>query len=174
MNAQQLILTLGILVTIAVVAASFSHSMKNLEKQQGRGYANIIYGVWVEVLVTLFPFIVYIVVGTFKNDVADVLETPELAVAAAILSGQGILKFLHGAIGSDAAKRNIERAVFLVALGLLLFLLAIVFVVTISLASNKPWFTGVAQLILLSLSIPLYSALAGGGRLLQISPLQAN
>ena len=173
MDATQLILTLTALLMIGVAASAFRRSMRNAEAQRGREYANVLYGVWVEIIVTLFPFAVYVVVGAFQNDVPHVLNTPELAVASAVLSGQGILKFLHHAVGSRAVRENPERALFLVVLGLLLFLLSVVVVVCALMVSIKPWFTAVTQIVLLSFSAIAYSALAGGGKLLERASLSS-
>ena len=168
MDATQLSLTLTALLMLGIIASAFRRSMRKTEAQHGREYANVLYGVWVEIIVTLFPFAVYVVVGAFQNNVAHVLNTPELAVAAAVLSGQGILKFLHHAVGSRAVQENPERALFLVVLGLLLFLLSVVVVVCALLVSIEPWFTAALQIVLLSFSVLAYSALAGGSKLLAL------
>lgn len=166
MDKEQLSAALSVLFLIAMMVVAFRRSMKETENKHGKKYANVMYGVWVEVLFTFFPFVAYLIVSAWKNDISHVLKTPELAVAAAILSGQGLLKFLRSVIGIPALTQSGERVVFLGVLGLLLFLIAIVFIVLIAASESQPWFMGYAQILLVALSLPMYSALAGGGELI--------
>ncbi len=174
MTIYHLVLALAVLAVIVAAVVSFSRSMKDAEAKFGREYANALYGVWAEILITLFPFVAYTIVAAFKSNVWHVLETPELAVAAAVLSGQGIVKFLRGGVATDVAKANADRIVFLVVIGLLLFLVSIAFVVATLLTTTKPWFVAVGQLVLLGVSFPYYSALAASGKLLKFAPQGAS
>ena len=167
MTPEQLGLALSALVTVAAVVAGFSSSMRRVERAKGREYANMLYSVWVEIIVTFFPFVLYVLVGAFKNDIAHVLQTPELAVAAAVLSGQAVLKLLHQVIGMPSLRQARDRIVFLAMLGLLVFLLSVATIVLIAAADTKPWFIGPVQLLLLAFALPLYSALAGAALLLR-------
>jgi heme/copper-type cytochrome/quinol oxidase subunit 2 len=167
MATEQLSIALTFLVMLIAIIYGFLSSMRKVETEKGREYADMLYGVWVEILVTFFPFLIYVLVGAFKDDVAHVLQTPELAVAAAVLSGQAVLKLLHGAIGIPTLREARERIVFLAMLGLLVFLLSVATIVLIASADQHPWFVGPVQLLLLALALPLYSALAGAALLLR-------
>lgn len=167
MTLDHVSIAFGFLFLFGTIVLNVRYTMKNVEAQQGPEYANTLYGVWVEILVTYFPFVVYVLVGTFQRDIALVLQTPELAVAAAVLSGQGVFKILHHVINLSNIKEQRDRVVFLTSLGLLFFLLSVAFVILLASADLKPWFSGLAQLILVSLSLPLYAELAGGAALLQ-------
>lgn len=158
---------LAIVASVIVVCVAFSLRMRRAEAEHGRKYANMIYGIWIETLVTFFPFAVYFVVAAYRNDLAHVLQTPELAIAAAVLSGQGLLKLVHNIVGLTALSDNRERVVFLATVGLLFFLLAVTITALIAGTDEKPWFVGATQLALVTISLPLYSALAGGAILLR-------
>jgi len=167
MNSSQLGTFVGISVFVVTACLAFARRMRKAEVQHGSRYANMLYGLWIELLVTFFPFAIYLLVGAYRNDVSHVLQTPELAIAAAVLSGQGLLKLIHNVIGLTALARNRERIVFLATIGLLFFLLSITTTALLAATEEKPWFIGAAQLALVTMSIPLYSALAGGALLLR-------
>jgi hypothetical protein len=167
MNLDQFSIVFGFLFLLVTIVVNVRYSMKNVLAQKGPEYANMLYSVWVEMLVTYFPFVVYILVGAFQRDIVHVLQTPELTIAAAVLSGQGVFKILHQVISLSDMKEQKERVVFLTSMGLMFFLLSVAFVILLASAENKPWFAGLAQLILVSLSLPLYTELAGGSALLQ-------
>jgi hypothetical protein len=84
-----------------------------------------------------------------------------------VLSGQGLLKLIHNVVGLTALSANRERIVFLATVGLLFFLLSITITALIAATDEKPWFIGATQLALVAISLPLYSALAGGAILLR-------
>lgn len=169
MTTEQFGTAFSFLITLVAVIAGFTSSMRKMEKERGREYANMLYGVWVEIIVTFFPFLIYVLVDTFKNDISHVLKTPELAVAAAVLSGQAVLKLLHQVVGVASLNEARERIVFLAVMGLLVFLLAVVTVGLISYMDieSRPWFVGPIQLLLLAFALPMYSALAGAGLLIR-------
>lgn len=166
MEKEQFAALISVLFLIGMTIYAFSRSMKQTEEKHGPEYATMMYGIWGEILFTFFPFVAYLIVSAWKNDISHILRTPELAVAAAILSGQGLLKFLRSVIGVASLVQNGERVVFLGAIGLLLFLISIVLIVLIAASDVQPWFTPYIQILLVSLSLPMYSALAGGGELI--------
>jgi hypothetical protein len=170
MTPEQFTTSAMVLITIVTVVYAFMGSMKQAEKEKGRDYATMLYGVWVEIFITFFPFAIYFLVDAFKNDVAHVLEAPELAVAAAVLSGQAVLKLVHQAIGMPSLTMSRERIVFLVVVGLLVFLLCVSTVALIAYSDphTRPWFVGPLQLLLITFALPLYSALAGAAALLRV------
>jgi hypothetical protein len=167
MISNQLTTFFAIVAFVTIACLAFSRRMRRTEAEHGRKYANLMYAIWIETLVTFFPFAVYFVVAIYRNDIAHVLQTPELAIAAAVLSGQGLLKLIHNIVGLTALVANRERIVFLATVGLLFFLLSITITALIASTGEKPWFIGAAQLALVTMSLPLYSALAGGAVLLR-------
>lgn len=167
MTSEQLVTALVSILTLMAIIFGFTSTMRKVETEKGRKYATMLYGVWGEIFVTFFPFLIYVLVDMFKNNVAHVLQTPELAVAAAVLSGQAVLRLLHQVIGMPTLVEARERIVFLAILGLLVFLLSVVTIVLIASSNEHPWFVSIIQLALLALALPLYSALAGAAILLR-------
>jgi|GEM_PF-4153035 len=119
---------------------------------------NVMYGTYADVLFILFPFLVISLQRIWNGGGIEILKQPDLSVAAAILAGMGVGKFVLGLISERQLGRYKERIVFFIALTLFFVMgPALMMIMEIINNQNVPKFVIFIQPILLVLAIALYS-----------------
>ncbi|WP_166253116.1 hypothetical protein [Marinobacter salicampi] len=116
------------------------------------------YGTYADVLFVLFPFLVIFMQRLWDGQLQDVLLRPDLSIAAAILAGLAIGKFVLGLVSDRDLGRFKERIVFFIALTLFVVLgPAIILILSIVGEKAVPGFVAFVQPILLIVAISLYT-----------------
>lgn len=77
-------------------------------------YGNILSGLTTEIIFTLLPFVVSIVIFANQSTILDIFQESEWSVAAAVLFGQSSVKLIQGALSAQRA--NVSRILLLLAL----------------------------------------------------------
>lgn len=162
MSATVLKETIAVVSFIAI-AISFWQSIRDLEKRKGASYASMAIGVWTEILIVLFPFVIYFIIGWWRSDIDVVLLSPELAMASTVLSGQGVLKFFRGFLLARTSIEHVERALWIIVWALFVFAVSLVVVVLIVVSVPPPPFVPYVQPPLLFVSVLIYFAMGGTG-----------
>ncbi|WP_404366455.1 hypothetical protein [Marinobacter sp.] len=117
-----------------------------------------IYGTYADVLFVLFPFLVIFMQRLWDGQLADVLLRPDLSIAAAILAGLAIGKFVLGLVSDRDLGQFRERIVFFIALTLFVVLgPSIILILSILGDREVPGFVAFVQPVLLVVSISLYT-----------------
>jgi hypothetical protein len=118
------------------------------------------FALWAELLYTFLPFIVSLVIFSFKGGVTDIIYQPAWSLAAAVLTGKTIVKFMTGLLKTEGGLRfklgfvsfiNAALFVFLLVPSLLILVL-IYFITPPSLA------LAIIQLVLFALSVFFFLA----------------
>jgi uncharacterized membrane protein len=121
-------------------------------------FVNMMYGTYADVLFILFPFLVMGLQRLWNHEGIAILKQPDLSIAAAILAGMSVGKFVLGLISERRLGRYKERIVFFIALTLFFVLgPAIMLIVEIVNNVDVPKFVVFVQPILLIIAISLYS-----------------
>lgn len=116
------------------------------------------YGTYADVLFVLFPFLVIFMQRLWDGQLAQVLLRPDFSIAAAILAGLAIGKFVLGLVSERDLGRFKERIVFFIALTLFVVLgPAIILMLSILGDQKVPGFVAFVQPILLIVAISLYT-----------------
>lgn len=146
----------------------------NLDTRENRSLS-MMYGTYADVLFVLFPFLVIGMQRLWDGDLYSVLLRPDLSIAAAILAGLSIGKFVLGLVTEKELGRYKERIVFFIALTLLVVLGPSLILILSILGEGEnevPGFVTFVQPVLLIISISLYSTaisisnlLTSGGKL---------
>ncbi|MDX5299478.1 MAG: hypothetical protein LPK85_11080 [Gammaproteobacteria bacterium] len=119
---------------------------------------NQMYGTYADILFVLFPFLVISLQRMWTGELARVLIAPDLSIAAAILAGLAIGKFVLGLISDRGLGRYKERIVFFIALTLFVVLgPAIILLLRITSGEPVPEFVTFVQPVLLIIAISLYT-----------------
>ncbi|MDX1756045.1 MAG: hypothetical protein R3175_08315 [Marinobacter sp.] len=119
---------------------------------------SMMYGTYADVLFVLFPFLVIVMQRLWDGKLEDVLLRPDLSVAAAILGGLAIGKFVLGLVTERDLGRYKERIVFFIAITLFVVLgPAIILILSIVGNQEIPGFVAFVQPVLLIVSISLYT-----------------
>ncbi|PHQ15246.1 hypothetical protein [Marinobacter profundi] len=119
---------------------------------------SMMYGTYADVLFVLFPFLVIGMQRLWEGDLYDVLLRPDLSIAAAILAGLAIGKFVLGLVGERELGPFKERIVFFIALTLFVVLgPAIILILSIVGGGQPPGFVAFVQPVLLIIAISLYT-----------------
>ncbi|MFE8073318.1 hypothetical protein QQM79_19845 [Marinobacteraceae bacterium S3BR75-40.1] len=119
---------------------------------------NMMYGTYADVLFVLFPFLVIALQGLWKGDLGSVLMRPDLSIAAAILAGLAMGKFVLGLITNQELGRYKERIVFFIAVTLFAVLgPSMLLIMLIHSGGELPRFLIFVQPILLIVAISLYT-----------------
>lgn len=119
---------------------------------------SMMYGTYADVLFVLFPFLVVVMQRLWDGKLEDVLLRPDLSIAAAILGGLAIGKFVLGLVTERDLGRFKERIVFFIAVTLFVVLgPAIILILSIVGNEEIPGFVAFVQPILLIVSISLYT-----------------
>ncbi|MCP5169518.1 MAG: hypothetical protein H6999_07140 [Hahellaceae bacterium] len=120
---------------------------------------NMMYGTYADVLFILFPFLVMALQRLWSGDGINILKYADLSVAAAILAGMAVGKFVLGLISERDLGRFKERIVFFIAVTLFFVLgPSLILITKIVNADEVPHFVVFVQPILLIVAISLYSA----------------
>ncbi len=118
----------------------------------------MMYGTYADVLFVLFPFLAIVMQRLWDGKLEDVLLRPDLSIAAAILGGLAIGKFVLGLVTERDLGRFKERIVFFIAVTMFVVLgPAIILILSIVGNQEVPGFVAFVQPILLIVSISLYT-----------------
>lgn len=132
-----------------------------MSEQPVRGESHslsMMYGTYADVLFVLFPFLVIGMQQLWNGQLYDALLRPDLSIAAAILAGLAIGKFVLGLVTEHDLGRFKERIVFFIALTLFLVLgPAIILILSILGGEEVPGFVAFVQPVLLIIAISLYT-----------------
>ncbi|XOZ32641.1 hypothetical protein ACMDCT_10515 [Halomonadaceae bacterium KBTZ08] len=119
---------------------------------------DMMYGTYADVIFILFPFAVLALTRAWQGHPEATLMAPDLSIAAAILGGLALGKFVLGLITDHNLSPFRERIVFFLALTLLLVLgPAILMLLLITASEEVPWVVIFIQPILLIVAISLYT-----------------
>ncbi len=130
-------------------------------------FLNTMYGTYADILFVLFPFLVIALQRVWNEEGIEILKQPDLSVAAAILAGMSVGKFVLGLIGHTDLRQYKERIVFFIAVTLFFVLgPSLILIIKIVNEDNVPKFVVFAQPILLIISIALYSTSVSIGNIM--------
>ncbi len=119
---------------------------------------SMMYGTYADILFVLFPFLVIGMQRLWEGRLYETLMRPDLSIAAAILAGLAIGKFVLGLVTNRELGRFKERIVFFIALTLFVVLgPAIILMLSILGSVDVPGFVAFVQPVLLIIAISLYS-----------------
>lgn len=119
---------------------------------------SMMYGTYADILFVLFPFLVIGMQRLWEGRLYETLMRPDLSIAAAILAGLAIGKFVLGLVTNRELGRYKERIVFFIALTMFVVLgPAIILMLSILGSVEVPGFVAFVQPILLIIAISLYS-----------------
>lgn len=119
---------------------------------------SMMYGTYADILFVLFPFLVISMQRLWDGDLYQTLMQADLSIAAAILAGLAIGKFVLGLVTNRDLGRYKERIVFFIALTMFVVLgPAIILMLSITGSSELPGFIAFVQPVLLIVAISLYT-----------------
>lgn len=131
---------------------------------------NMMYGTYADILFVLFPFLVIGLQGLWNGDLAAVLLRPDLSIAAAILAGLAIGRFVLGLISNRDLGHYKERIVFFIAATLFTVLGPSLLLILLIIGDDAvPDFVSFIQPILLIIAISLYTTAVSVGNILSSS-----
>jgi len=132
----------------------------NLKQEQ---YSlSMMYGTYADVLFVLFPFLVIAMQRLWDGNLYQTLRQPDLSIAAAILAGLAIGKFVLGLVTNRDLGVYKERIVFFIALTLFAVMgPAIILLLSMTGNTEVPGFVAFVQPILLIVAISLYTTAVG-------------
>ena len=132
-------------------------TMTNQNKEQY--FEDTMYGTYADILFILFPFLVIFLLRIWNNEGIEILKQPDLSIAAAILAGLSLGKFVLGLIGDRDLGQYKERIVFFMALTLFLVLgPSLMIIIKIINDNEAAKFVVYAQPVLLTIAIAIYSS----------------
>jgi len=136
-----------------------SNKKVNMANQNKETYfEDTMYGTYADILFILFPFLVIFLLRIWNEEGAEILKQPDLSIAAAILAGLSLGKFVLGLIGDRDLGKYKERIVFFMALTLFLVLGPSLMIIIKLINDNEAAkFVVFAQPVLLTIAIALYS-----------------
>jgi len=118
----------------------------------------LLHGTYADVLFILLPFAVVAVFRGWSNGFEDVLMSYDLAMAAGVLGGLAVVKFIMGMMIDPAMARHREWVVFLIAGTVFLVLVpGLMFSIMILLSDPVPQWVMFVQPLLVILAIGAYS-----------------
>ncbi len=119
---------------------------------------SILFGTYADIMFILLPFFVIAVFKLWQSDVKSILSSYDLSMAAAILGGLAIVKFIMGLMIDPKMLQHKERIVFLIAGTIFLVLVpGLLFSVLVMMADPVPQFALFVQPLLLVLGIVAYT-----------------
>lgn len=125
---------------------------------QEHGSLSMMYGTYADILFVLFPFLVIAMQRLWDGNLYQALMRADLSIAAAILAGLAMGKFVLGLVTHRELGRYKERIVFFIALTLFAVLgPAIILILSITGESEVPGFVAFVQPVLLVIAISLYT-----------------
>ena len=132
--------------------------MRELPERREHHSLSMMYGTYADILFVLFPFLVIGMQRLWDGRLYETLLRPDLSIAAAILAGLAIGKFVLGLVTNRDLGRYKERIVFFIALTLFVVLgPAIILILSILGSAEVPGFVAFIQPILLIIAISLYT-----------------
>jgi hypothetical protein len=135
-----------------------SRTMSDQPTQREHQSLSMMYGTYADILFVLFPFLVISMQRLWDGELYETLMRADLSIAAAILAGLAIGKFVLGLVTNRDLGRFKERIVFFIALTLFLVLgPAIILMLSITGNSELPGFVAFVQPVLLIIAISLYT-----------------
>ncbi|WP_369602736.1 hypothetical protein AAIA72_07245 [Hahella sp. SMD15-11] len=133
--------------------------MKDEEKS-----INLMQATYADVLFVMFPFLAMIMQRLWNGEnTGDILRAPDLAIAATVLAGLAVGKFVLGLVSDADLSRFKERIVFFIALDIF-FCLGPGIIIILKIVSSGgnpqtvPELVTYVQPVLLIIAITLYSA----------------
>ncbi|HET8850694.1 MAG TPA: hypothetical protein VFM78_12525 [Marinobacter sp.] len=118
----------------------------------------MMYGTYADILFVLFPFLVIAMQRLWDGNLYQALMRADLSIAAAILAGLAMGKFVLGLVTHRDLGRYKERIVFFIALTLFMVLgPAIILILSITGETEVPGFVAFVQPVLLVIAISLYT-----------------
>lgn len=125
---------------------------------QEHGSLSMMYGTYADILFVLFPFLVIAMQRLWDGNLYQALMRADLSIAAAILAGLAMGKFVLGLVTHRELGRYKERIVFFIALTLFAVLgPAIILILSITGDTRVPGFVAFVQPVLLVIAISLYT-----------------
>jgi hypothetical protein len=122
----------------------------------------LLYGTYADVLFVLLPFAVVALFKVWSQGFESVLLGYDLSLAAGVLGGLAVVKFIMGLLIAPAMLRHKERIVFLIAGTVFLIMVqGILFSVLIMLSDPVPEWAMFVQPLLLVLGISAYTGAVG-------------
>lgn len=132
--------------------------MSDNRRQQEHYSLSMMYGTYADILFVLFPFLVIAMQRLWDGNLYQILMRPDLSIAAAILAGLAIGKFVLGLVTNRDLGRYKERIVFFIALTLFVVLgPAIILILSMTGDAEIPGFVAFVQPMLLIVAISLYT-----------------
>ncbi len=122
----------------------------------------VIYG---EIFFALLPFIIIAFASIQNRDILTLWYGSELSLAAIILSGQALMRFVSGLIKFEG-KKHWERASCWILVVLFLPIICLLDFSVLRFADNPSTFFYVLQIVLFLLSLFVYIIFGGAGQLL--------
>jgi len=121
-------------------------------------FEDTMYGTYADILFILFPFLVIFLLRIWNEEAGEILRQPDLSIAAAILAGLSLGKFVLGLIGDRDMGQYKERIVFFMALTLFLVLgPSLMIIIKLINDQEAAKFVVFAQPVLLTIAIAIYS-----------------
>lgn len=119
---------------------------------------SILFGTYADIMFVLLPFFVVAIFKLWQSDIKSILTSYDLSMAAAILGGLAIVKFVVGLLIDPKMIQYKERMVFLISGTVFLVLVpGLLFSVLVMLADPVPQFAMFVQPLLLVLGVVAYS-----------------
>lgn len=132
--------------------------MNDHQTQNEQQSLSMMYGTYADILFVLFPFLVISMQRLWDGELYETLMRSDLSIAAAILAGLAIGKFVLGLVTNRDLGRYKERIVFFIALTLFVVLgPAIILMLSITGERDVPGFIAFVQPILLIIAVSLYT-----------------
>ena len=127
--------------------------LKDDEKQ-----LSILFGTYADIMFILLPFFVVAIFKLWQSDIQSILMSYDLSMAASILGGLAVVKFVVGLLIDPKMLQYKERLVFLIAGTVFLVVVpGLLFAVLIMLADPVPQFAMFVQPLLLIMGVVDYS-----------------
>ncbi len=128
------------------------------DQNKEKYFEDTMYGTYADILFILFPFLVIFLLRIWNQEGIEILKQPDLSIAAAILAGLSLGKFVLGLVGDRDLGQYKERIVFFMALTLFLVLgPSLMIIIKIINDNEAAKFVVYAQPVLLTIAIALYS-----------------
>lgn len=133
-------------------------SPESWSRQEEKQTVNMLFGTYADILFVLLPFAVVSLFKVWHEGFKSVLMGYDLSMAAAVLAGLAVVKFIVGMMANSRMLRFRERIVFLIAgTVFLIFVPGLLFSVLIMLSDPVPEWVMFVQPLLLILAMSAYS-----------------
>lgn len=118
----------------------------------------VLFGTYADVMFILLPYLVITAFKLWREDAKAVLTHYDISIAAAILAGLAVVKFILGVLIDPKMLRYKERLVFLISGTVFLVLVpSLMFALLIMLSDPVPPFAMFIQPLLLILGVTAYT-----------------